>query len=218
MATNGFILYLGNYITEYGNIQNLFDRAKIDKKIRVRNIPVAIDGKPTWEDKYVMTDAEVKGSNKVSIESKEVQLGPQVFSYEMMNTPIDESLAEFKKDWIQRADISEITHFQYNTFITIDSAPTEEEDSDSTGITINRVTTENKWYITTYKLHMNSADLIDHMFYLHETYNPLIMAMEETLFTKSIQPFFDDEKIKRNQFFQVQPLRHSGRNKLARIR
>jgi hypothetical protein len=96
MSTNGFMLYLGNYITEAGNIQHLFDRAKIDEKIRVRNIPVIIDGKPAWEAKYVMSDEEVGETNKVSIESKRVQLGSLVFSYEMMNQPIDEMLAEFK--------------------------------------------------------------------------------------------------------------------------
>lgn len=43
LATNGFMLYLGNYLTEYGNIQYLFDRAKLDDGIRMRNIPVVID-------------------------------------------------------------------------------------------------------------------------------------------------------------------------------
>jgi len=74
MATDGFMLYLGNYLTEYGNIQKLFDRAKVDKNIRMRNVPLIIGDKPAWEDKYCMTDIESKLTGKVSIEAKRLQL------------------------------------------------------------------------------------------------------------------------------------------------
>lgn len=130
---------------------------------------------PTWKDKYVLTDREAKATGKVSIEAKELQLGPAVFSYEMMNTPIDESMAEFKKEWLQPATLDDIKHLSYNTFITIDSAVNEDEDADFTGITINRVTSENKWYITCYEMKFNSAELIEHMFYLDKEYKPVIM-------------------------------------------
>ena len=64
MSTDGFMLYLGNFITEYGNIAHLFERAKNDPNIRVRNIPVIINGKPAWESKYSMTDEEAKVTGK----------------------------------------------------------------------------------------------------------------------------------------------------------
>jgi hypothetical protein len=99
MAVDGFMLYLGNYITEHGNINALFERAKSDTAIRVRNIPVVIGDAPAWEGKYSMTDEEAKETGKVSIEDKRRQLGSLVFSYEMMNQPIDEMMAEFKKEF-----------------------------------------------------------------------------------------------------------------------
>lgn len=136
----------------------------------------------------------------------------------MMNTPIDDSIAEFKREWIQRTKESELEHMTLNTFITIDSAVSEKESADFTGITITRVSKENKWYVTSYKMKMNTAELIDHIFYLHDTYKPQVIGMEETTFTIAIQPFFDQEKRKRNKFITVQPLKHSGRNKEARIR
>ena len=70
MSPDGFMLYLGNYITEYGNIQNIFNRAKTDHGIRVRNIPVVIDGHPAWSSKYAMTDIEAQETGKVSIAIK----------------------------------------------------------------------------------------------------------------------------------------------------
>lgn len=218
MSTDGFMLYLGNYITESGNIQNLFDRAKIDQLIRVRNIPVIINGKPAWEAKYVMTDEEVGDTEKVSIESKRTQLGSLVFSYEMMNQPIDEMLAEFKKEYIQLSTEHEVAQKETACYITIDSAVSEKESADFTGITINKVSVDNKWYIKTYRLKCNSKDLIDHLFYLKKEHNPIFMGLEETTFTIAIQPFLQDEMRKRAIFFSVTPVKHQGTKKETRIR
>jgi phage terminase large subunit-like protein len=217
LSTDGFMLYLGNYITEAGNIQKLFDRAKGDPQIRVRNIPVVIDSKPAWEAKYVMTDEEII-EGKVSIESKRVQLGSLVFSYEMMNKPIDDMLAEFKKEYAQFEVENTIKQKDTSCYVTIDSAVSEKESADFTGITINRVSTENKWYVTTYRLKCNSKELIDHIFYIQQTYNPTFIGLEETTFTMAIQPFIEDEMRKRSKFFTISPIKHRGTMKETRIR
>lgn len=184
----------------------------------MRNIPVIIDGKPAWESKYCMTDVETKLTGKVSIEDKKRQLGSQVFSYEMMNLPIDDSIAEFKRENILRATEDELKHLQLNTFIAIDSAVSEKESADFTGITIARVSRENKWYITSYKKKINTAELIDHIFYLYNLYKPQMIGLEQTTFTLAIEPFLNEEKRKRDTFFTIFPLKHNGRNKETRIR
>lgn len=219
MSPDGFMLYLGNYITEYGNINYLFERAKHDTGIRVRNIPVILDsGLPAWSSKYALTDTEAKELGKVSIEDKKRQLGSLVFSYEMMNKPIDEMLAEFKKEYAQLATEDDITKLETNCYITIDPAVSEKESADYTGVTVNRISTQNKWYIKTYRLKINTKDLIDHLFYLKKTYNPAFIGMEKTTFTMAIQPFMDEEMRKRNIFFSVTPLDHKSINKETRIR
>ncbi len=218
MSPDGFMLYLGNFITEYGNIAQIFEREKNDPRIRVRNIPVVIEGKPAWESKYTMTDEEAQSTGKVSIEEKQRQLGSLVFSYEMMNQPIDESMAEFKRDHILTATEDEVRKLQTNCFITIDSAVSEKESADFTGITINRVSLQNKWYVKTYRLKVNSKDLIDHMFYLHKEYNPMFIGLEETTFTMAIKPFIEEEMRNRSIFFTITPVKHKGTNKETRIR
>ena len=219
MATNGFILYLGNYISEYGNIAHIFERAKTDKNIRVRNIPVILEsGEPAWESKYALTDEEAQKTGKVSIEDKQRQLGSLVFSYEMMNTFIDDSIAEFKKEWVQRATEKDFEHLNILTFIAIDPAVSKKESADSTGITINRVSQEGKRYVTAYKLKINTAELIEHIFYLFDTYSPEILGMEETAFTLAIKPFFEEEMRKRGKFLSIRPLKHGGVKKETRIR
>jgi len=219
-------LYTANYLTEYANVQWLIDRAKIDDKIRVRNIPVIIDGQPAWSHKYTMTDEQKEQYSldnpdkepKVSIEDKQKQLGSHVFSYEMMNQPIDDSLAELKTDFIQHVTEEEVLKKETNCYITIDSAVSKKESADYTGITINRVDLQNKWYVHTYRMKINSSELIDHMFYLQTVYKPKFMGLEETTFTMAIQPFIQEEMRKRQQFFAITPVKHKGVQKETRIR
>lgn len=219
MSTDGNILYLGNYITEHGNIQALINRAKEDKKLRIRNIPVVLDdGTPAWPSKYTLTDEEAEETGKVSIPDKQRQLGSYVYSYEMMNQPVDEAMAEFKKDFVQYETEDFVKNRNTNCYVTIDSAVSEKESADFTGVTINRITSENKWYIQTYRLKINSKELIDHLFYLHQTLRPDFIGLEETTFTQAIQPFIQDEMRKKQTFFNITPVKHRGVNKETRIR
>lgn len=218
MSTDGFMLYLGNYITEYGNIQNLFDRAKTNDTIRVRNIPVVMDGKPAWDSKYVMTDSDIGDTKKVSIEAKEKQLGSYVFSYEMMNQPVDESIAEFKKEHFQVATEEDLKHLEYLTFIAIDTAVSQKESADFTGVTIDRVSKAGKRYVTAYKLKVNPMELIEHLFYLWDSYKPEVLGIEETSYLLAIKPFMEEEMRKRNKFMSITPLKHGGVKKETRIR
>lgn len=219
LAPNGCILYCCNYLSEYGNVQWLIDRAKIDSGIRVRNIPVILDnGSPAWPDKYALTDEEAKATDKVSIEDKQRQLGSLVFSYEMMNMPIDEMSAEFKREYAMFVTEKEVLEKQTKCYITIDSAVSQKESADYTGITVNKVSLDNKWYINTYRLKVNSKELIDHLFYLQKTHSPTFIGIEETSFSMAIQPFIQDEMRERQIFFSITPIKHNGTHKETRIR
>jgi len=165
-----------------------------------------------------MTTIEAEETGKVSIEDKRKQLGSLVFSYEMMNQPIDDSIAEFKKEFIQTVTDDELKHIAYNTVISIDTAVSEKDSADFTGITICRVTTDNKWYITAYKLKVNPKDLIEHLFYLWDTYKPSLIGIEKTVYLLAIKPFLDDEMRKRSKFISVRELSHNQTQKETRIR
>jgi phage terminase large subunit-like protein len=218
LAENGVIVYLANYLSEHGNVQFLIDRSKKDPMIRLRNIPIVIDGKPAWPSKYCMTDEEAKTTGKKSIESMIRQFGSYVFSYEFMNTPIDDSMSEFKKDFIQHVQMEEVRQKETVCYVTIDPAISEKSSADFTGITINFVDTHNKWYLKTYRMKFNSKELIDHLFYIHKTYRPTFIGMEEVAFTMAIQPFLEDEMRKQQMFFTITPLKHKGIAKAERIR
>lgn len=85
LGATGSIIYLGNYITEDGNIARILESK--NEMLRVRNIPVVMNNEIMWKSKYVMTNEEAIGTNKVSLEAKRESLGDQVFEAEMMNNP-----------------------------------------------------------------------------------------------------------------------------------
>lgn len=212
------IVYLGNYITEYGNIAELEKRAKGNDKFVFRKVPVIEGNETTWPGKYVLTNDEVLDTGKVSLEERRQLLGSQAFMSEMMNQPIDESDQEFKRDYWQEAEEKDFIHMDHNIFITVDMAVSEKTSADSTGIVINRVTRENKWYVTAYKLKTNSKGVIDHLFYIWDLYKPSIIGVEETSFTMAIKPYLDEEMRKRNVFMTIRPLKHNSTQKETRIR
>lgn len=211
------VLYLGNYITEYGSVQTLIDRAKTDARLKVRMVPVSEDGQPTWPGKYAMTDAEATETGKVSLEDKKRQLGSQVFAAEMMNEPIDEASAEFFRKNFKTRKLEDVLKMTHRKFATIDSALSKHSEDDPTGITKNYVTENNDWHLSSRRYRINSKSLIDQIFLLHEEGFEKI-GLEETAFTQAIEPFFQDECRKRNKFPYVVPLKHGGIMKETRIR
>lgn len=218
MAPDGAILYLGNYITEHGNIQFLMERAKTDHKLRIRNIPVVIDSLPAWPSKYALTDNEAEVHNKVSIEDKKRQLGSLVFAYEMMNMPIDDSLAEFKKEFEMPISQEKVDHMDTRTFITVDTAISKADSADSTGIVINRVSQENKWHVKAFHAKWNPKELIDYLFNIWRTHSPETIGIEKTVYLQAIKPFLDDEMRKRGVFMHITELEHKQTAKETRIR
>lgn len=211
------IIYLGNYITEFGSIQSLIDRAKTDTKLKVRMVPVEENGKPTWEAKYCMTDAEVAQTGKISLEDKKKQFGSTVYSAEMLNQPIDELTQEFHRKNFKYKTRAEVNEMKTRKFVTIDSALTKHADSDYTGITKNYVNEKNDWHLDARRYKINSKELINIIFQLHDDGFEKI-GIEEGAFTNAVEPFFEDECRVRNKFPYIVKLKHGGVMKETRIR
>src|SRR3990167_849220 len=70
LGPTGAVLYLGNLITAEGVISDVIERVKSSKTGCVRNVPVVMDGKIMWPDKYAFTDAEAATRNKTENRTK----------------------------------------------------------------------------------------------------------------------------------------------------
>ncbi len=214
MDANGIVLYLCNYITEYGNVNKLFERAKTDPRLRVRRVDVlTYNGSPSWPDKYT-----ISGENgKVSISDIKRKLGPQVFEAEMMNNPIDEMSQEFLQTWFKSIGREDVLKLNTRKFALIDSALSKRSDSDNTGISRVYVDVNNKWYVSGKKYRVNSKGLIDLLFQLHDEGFEKI-GIETTAYTEGIKPYFEEECRKRNKYPYIVELKHGGVQKETRIR
>lgn len=220
LAPDANVIYLGNYISDHGSVQYLMERAKMYPKLLVRNVPVIQDDKPSWEAKYVLTDRELKlkeNKGKVSLEDKKKELGTNVFNTEMMNHPFDDESQEFFTKWFRYIPLEAVLLKNTRKFVTIDTAVSQKDAADFTGITKNWVDEQNNWYFSTEKLKINPKTLIDLIFQYHEEGFEKI-GIEETIFLMTIEPFFAEECRKRGKFPYIVKLKHGGRRKEERIR
>jgi len=215
---NARILYLGNYITEFGSVQSLIDRSAHDKNLRIRMIPVIENGEPTWKAKYTMTDEEAIGTEKISLESKKRSLGSTDFNAEMMNQPIDEETQEFKKELFISISWEDVLAKRTRNFITVDTAVSERAEGDFTGIVRNYVDSENKWHLRASQHKFSPKDLIDLLFVLYKEDRPEKIGIEKTIYLQAIKPFLDEECRKRGIFLPIVELEHAQINKHTRIR
>lgn len=217
------VLYLGNLITEHGSVSTLYDRAKTDYRLKVRQIDAESDGKPTWPTKYVMTDLEADAKNEgltenrfVSLEDKKRQLGSLVYSAEMMNQPVSEKSGIFKKEMFKYISREDMEKKNTRKFATIDSALSKDADSDATGVVRNYVDDQGFWYVSGREYRINPKGLIDLIFQLYDEGMEKI-GIETTTFTQAIQPFFEDECRKRKKYPHIVQLKHGGVRKETRI-
>lgn len=213
------VLYLGNYISDFGNIASMEKRAKSNPLFRFRKVAILdSEGKVTWPGKYCLTDAEAVGTNKVSIETLRTRFTPMTFSAELMNQPIDEATQEFKRSYFIPSTNEEVNKSRTNCFILIDTALSEKDENDDTGVAVIWVDRDNNWFVRAFPKRINSAGLINLLFDLHTLYKPNLIGIEETMFTMAIKPFLNEEMRKRNEFLPIRELKHGGRKKEVRIR
>jgi hypothetical protein len=220
LASNGAVLYLGNYITEFGVVKRLMDRAKEDPRLVIHNVPVIDDaGAITWSDKYALSDAEAAQTGKVSLEDKKRQVGSVVFSAEMLNQPIDRETAIFKKEWFRYRAFEELENKRKRAFLTIDTKGTDAkfDGSDYIGLTLNFVDAENKWNLMSCRLKLSTAELVDLMFSWSARYGIEIIGYERTAFTEGMQQYLNDEMRNRNRFLNLIELSHRATAKRTRI-
>jgi hypothetical protein len=216
LDSSAIILYLGNYITEFGSVATLFERAKTDTRLKVRNIPVERDGQPTWPGKYAMTDQEAKDTGKVSLEDKKRQLGSLVYSAEMLNEPISSEMQKFKKSMFKYKTMEQVRDMATRKYATIDTALSKDAESDATGVVRNYVNNLNKWHVSGKNYRINPRELVELLFVLHEEGFEKI-GIETTAYTQAIEPFFKEECRKRAKYPHVIQLKHGGVMKESRI-
>lgn len=221
-------LILANNISDSGSIAYFQAKFKKSAKWIIRDIGV-IDNttqKPVW-NKYVLTDDEADNINqlipdekkhKISLQTKRIELGEQSYLREMLNITMSIEEQEFKENWLQWIELSEVKQKPTYKIATIDTAYSQNKNACRTGICINYFerATDN-WYIEAFARRIDSAELLDYIFQLHDDGINEI-RIEETAFQAAIQPLFRRECERRNKYPNCKGISHKGRDKVIRIR
>lgn len=233
------VIYLGNILSEYGNVQSIIERSKHDTELRVRVVPIC-DGtlmgglhSPTWPQRWVMTDEEARATGKVSIEAKKRSMwtpeeGDMDFQAEMLCQPIDETKAIFKRDWFMPISWETLIAKKLAAYVTLDTPSRKEDgevskDGDYVGICINWVDREGKWHLKSWREKLGPTAIIEKMFGIYAFLvqagtPPIKFGWEDTAFTRGLEPMLRHEQRMRQIFLPLMWLKHQGRSKEDRIR
>ena len=165
-------------------------------------------GEALWPDKY----------NIEALEIIKKTVGSYDWSALYQQEPMSSESQEFKQEWFLPIAMADVRKIDTRNWATIDTAVSQRDASDNTGVIINFVSKENKWHFISYKLKVNPKELIDFIFKIHKDYSLEAIGIEETVYLQAIKPFLDDEMRKRSVFINIIPLQHKQVNKHTRIR
>jgi hypothetical protein len=150
------------------------------------------------------------------LRSIEKTLGPYEFLALYQASPISSETQEFKESWFKKRSWSAVEVLNTRKFATIDPGGKGLE-NDNTGVIRNYVDGQNMWNIKAMGVHIDSKEMLDLIFRLHDEGFEKI-GIEETVYLKAIQPFFNEACRKINKFPNVVPLKQPTIQKEIRIR
>lgn len=227
LSGNAQIISLSNRLTFGGSVTYLENRVKEFDNWKIFDVPVVKDGIIQWKDKYVMTDKEAEEVNatiedpakwKVSLEAKERLLGYQVYNREMLNTPLTEEEIEFKKSWYMYRTRAELETMRTRKFLSIDTAISEKESADFTGVVECEIDREGYWNISANQYKLNPKDLVDFIITKHAERDYEAVGIEKTTFTEGLKPYLQEKMRERGIYIPIKELKHGGTQKETRIR
>lgn len=164
-------------------------------------------GEALWPSRYGIDElVDIKSS-----------LGPYEFSALYQAHPVDDEHREFKQDWFRHRTIEDVQTMTIRRFATIDPNLKKADESDFCGVCRNYINSENQWHLRAARYRVNSKEVIDLIFLLHDEGFEKI-GIEEGAFTHVVEPFLQDEMRKRGKFPNIAPLKHNQTMKETRIR
>ena len=143
---------------------------------------------------------------------------PEVYSQEYLNIPLDESVAYFKRnDFDYLNDEDKKLTLKY--YITADLAISEADRADYSVFIIGGMDEHRRLQIRqVIRERMDGREIVDTLLQLQRIYDPEVVGIEEMQVSKSIGPFLREEMVRQNTYLSLVPLKHGGKDKIARGR
>lgn len=141
-----------------------------------------------------------------------------IYSQEYLNYPLDEAVSFFKKQDFLRISEEE-SKFKLHYYVTADLAISESEKADYSVFIVAGVDENKVIHIKDIiRERLDGRDIVDTLLSLQRIYEPEAVGIEEMQVSKAIGPFLREEMMKTNTFLSLVPLKHNGKDKVARSR
>jgi predicted phage terminase large subunit-like protein len=143
---------------------------------------------------------------------------PDVYSQEFLNEPIDESVAFFKRGDFIPMSMEDRKH-RMHYYVAVDLAIDTKQTSDFSVFLIAGVDENKILHIkNVIRDRLDGRDIVDTLLAIQKTYEPELIGIEEMQVSKAIGPFLREEMLRTGVFINLMPLKHQGKDKMARAR
>jgi predicted phage terminase large subunit-like protein len=141
-----------------------------------------------------------------------------LYSQEYLNIPIDESVAYFKRaDFV--AASSEDRKAKLNYYVTADLAISQKETADYSVFLIAGVDENKMIHVkNVIRERLDGREIVDTLLSLQRIYTPELVGIEEMQVSKAIGPFLREEMVRTGTYLNLHPLKHGGKDKIARAK
>ena len=127
-----------------------------------------------------------------------------------MNQPIAPETQVFKREYFKYYNPKDLKWREnnYSVFTTVDLAISEAYTADYTAIVTVAVSPQNHWFILDIDYgRYDPSKTIEAIFRAVVKYQPLKVGIEKVAYQQALAHFLEKEMVKRNQFFEVVPLK-----------
>jgi len=227
-SDNGIIRMVGTILHMDSLLESLMPREG-DKKTVTEGLKTYSLGRSLWKSvKYkahnpdfsLILWPEKKSAEELkSLREEYIRMGmPDVYSQEYLNVPLDEMNAYFKKtDFVPLTDEERKAKVHY--YITADLAISQSQQADYSVFMVAGVDENKRLHILdVIRQRLDGQEIVDTIIALQRLYTPEAFGIEDMQVSKSIGPFLREEMFKTNTFANILPLKHGGKDKIARAR
>lgn len=143
---------------------------------------------------------------------------PEVYSQEILNIPIAEENAYFRRsDFLPMRDDDKKATVRY--YCTVDLAISSKQTADYSVFLIAAVDEDKRIQVrNVIRDRLDGRDIVNTLLALQKTYNFEAVGIEESQISQSIGPFLRESMIASNIYLNVYPLKHMGMDKTTRAR
>ena len=177
--------------------------------------PTIENDQSAWPDKYKYEDILKEKENFRKLGKIDIWLR------EKMCLAIADETRIFKKEDFRYFNIATTPKIMADTnnFITCDPASSLKDGSDYRAIVAGLVNPEGFWFIPEISYgRYDTVKFFDELFRMVIAWEVHDVGIEEGVYKQAVQPFLDKEMRRRNQFFNVVPLKYGRGSKENRIR